>query len=200
MNYNFIEIGTSNFDTLAEDSRNSRGLSVEPIQALLSQVKVDSSNNVIKVCAALSETDGHDYIYVVPEADIVKYGLPQWVLSSSSIGVINPNVARAFREKSLDLSLVGKSQIKTISWKTLFEFYSVSFVDYVKVDAEGMDIKIIEWLFDYLEVSSMEHPTTVKFETREEMTDRAALKSLLERLARLGYSTERVGNDTIAKK
>lgn len=200
MRYDFIEIGTSNFDTLAEDLRRARGISVEPLEHLLSQVKVDPSNNVIKVCAALCEKSGHDFIWEVTEGDIEKYDLPSWVLSSSAIGKLNPNVERVFKEKDLCHSIIKQTKVKTISWKTLFDDYTVSSVDEVKIDAEGMDCKIVGWLLDFLEKSKIALPRRLKFEARQEMTNKALLKETIARLRGLGYKTLREGNDIVCAK
>jgi hypothetical protein len=62
--YDFIEVGTANFDTIIEKvDDNTRGISIEPLKFYLDQLP--DKKNVVKVNAALSNKDGFIDIYYI---------------------------------------------------------------------------------------------------------------------------------------
>jgi len=69
MKYDFIEIGTSNFDTLIENSNETTvGISIEPLKVYLDQLP--NLTNVIKINCAISltgSTDPIDFYYIDPK-------------------------------------------------------------------------------------------------------------------------------------
>ena len=80
MKYNFIEIGTSNFDTLIQAATDATvGLSIEPIQYYLDQLP--NPTNVKKINCAVSRTNQNEilHVYYVPEDVIVEQQLPAWL-------------------------------------------------------------------------------------------------------------------------
>ena len=84
IDYDFIEIGTSNFDTLIGScSETSVGLSIEPIKTYLDSLP--NKLNVTKVCASISDVDGEIDIYNIPLINIHKHNLPIWVKGTNSV-------------------------------------------------------------------------------------------------------------------
>ena len=69
--YDFIEIGTANFDTLIESvDEGITGISIEPLTCYLDQLP--NRNDVVKVNAALSDVDGTADIYYIDQSTIEK--------------------------------------------------------------------------------------------------------------------------------
>ena len=91
--YDFIEIGTSDFDTLIQTcSDESIGLSIEPLQIYLD--RLPNKPNVKKITKAISELDSEIDIYYIPLENIWKHNLPIWVKGCNSVSKPH-NYARA---------------------------------------------------------------------------------------------------------
>ena len=82
--YDFIEIGTSDSNTLVARAKPSmRGLSVEPVRQYLD--RLPNRPLVKKVNAAISNVSGITDIYYVPDAVRIVHGLPSWMKGTNSI-------------------------------------------------------------------------------------------------------------------
>jgi FkbM family methyltransferase len=142
--YDYIEIGTSDFDTLVQLMPDSAlGISVEPIKEYLDLLPEKENNQ--KVNAAISDTDKKSTVYLVKPEDIRKYGLDEWVKGCNSIDSPHPSVLTYLRAKDL-LDIYHKEEIECLSIKTLIERYSIGEVDLLKIDTEGHDFVIIKSL------------------------------------------------------
>ena len=74
MHYNFVEIGTADFDTCAHScSENAVGLSIEPVPLYFN--RLPSRQNISKSMCAISDTRGVGKMYYVYDIDINMYGL-----------------------------------------------------------------------------------------------------------------------------
>lgn len=198
MDYDFIEVGTSNFDTLAETAGEKFGISVEPMVELIQEVK--AGPNVKKIYAAIGNVNKEVNIYYFDKENRIKHNLPEWFDSSSMIGGINPNIVRVLNERKLPLDLVSTRKISMMTWESLYLAFDIEYVRLVKVDAEGMDIQIVNLLLDYLEKENLILPEEIQFEARQEMMDEKLLDKLLARLYDLNYATQKAGQDYICKK
>lgn len=164
MHYNFIEIGTANFDTILQTTQdNSVGISVEPIKHLLDQLP--NRHNVIKLNIAISDRDGEIKIYYVKQEIIDKYKLPWWFIGSSSVGDIHPGISRVLKEMNIDPETVVNSMfIPTKRLGSLIKEYNITSLDMLKIDTEGHDTII---LIDYLSECINKNfplPKTIHFE------------------------------------
>jgi hypothetical protein len=83
--YDFIEVGTANFDTLLEkvNDNSIHGVSIEPLSFYLEQLP--DKKNIVKVNAALSNTDGTTNIYYIESSKIQELQLPNFISGSNSI-------------------------------------------------------------------------------------------------------------------
>jgi FkbM family methyltransferase len=193
MHYDFIEIGTSNFDTLIEGATNEIGLSIEPIKIYLDDLP--NKPNVTKVNCAISNIDGIVDVYYVDPIDIEKHGLHHYWRGCNSI--INPHstAQAALKEKNLD-HLMKKTTAEAITWLTLTQRYNISSVDYLKIDTEGHDCHIIN---NMLDSGAIIMPTKLLFEFNI-LTSRELLDSTLNRLVCFGYEILDVGDDVVLRK
>jgi len=82
MNYNFIEIGTSDFRTLA-DRMKGPGISVEPIRKYL--YRLPEKEDCFKVTAAISNYNGFIDVHYLTEEKINELGLPNWAKGCNSV-------------------------------------------------------------------------------------------------------------------
>ena len=87
MNYDFIEVGTSDFDTLIQDATdNCIGLCIEPIKFYLD--RLPNKPNVKKINSAISFDGkvGRDKVYYIPLETIQKHNMPLWIRGCNSMG------------------------------------------------------------------------------------------------------------------
>jgi FkbM family methyltransferase len=191
MDYNFIEIGTSDFGTLIEQANDETiGLSIEPISTYLN--RLPNKKNVTKVNCAISDKDGKVNVYYVPPEDINKYHLPSWLKGCNSIINPHPSTQKVLEEKNL-LDILKTFEIDCYCWKTLVEKYKISSVDFLKIDTEGHDCYILNNIFD----SNLNiFPKRIKFENNI-LSNKDLVKKTLDKLIDLGYKVTNGGEDVV---
>ena len=190
VHYNFVEIGTCDYDTLLEWCNEEQiGLSVEPIKIYLD--KLPNKSNVIKVNAAItSENKMVDLFYVKPENQD-KYNIS---FTKGWGTIIKPHKGHGDPEKLLESGILTKTTIEGITWKTLCERYNIGSVDWVKIDAEGHDCVIVNSILDYSEFL----PEKISFEKTH--CEELELKNTKNRLNNLGYLLIVDGEDLVYTK
>lgn len=172
--YDFIEIGTSHFDTLLQDSaaaaansatnnatapRIVRGLSVDPIQYYLDCLP--NVAGVTKVRAAVSDRDGSCDVHFIPEAAVDTHGLPWWLKGCNSIN--GPHLHHI--QQGL-LDLVQVQTVPMVSCARLFREHHVRRVNFLKIDTEGHDCVILRSLHTYLlPLAAQYRPRKIQFES-----------------------------------
>lgn len=144
--FDFIEIGSADFDTLIEKADNqTRGITVEPLSDYLD--KLPDRENVIKVQAAISDKDGTDLIYYIDESKIKEHGLPEWTSGSNSLGKPHDFLIKFYGQEFYD-SLVQTKEVKTITFDTLVTTYNVQQIKHLKIDTEGHDHVVLKGYLD----------------------------------------------------
>ena len=73
MHYDFVEIGTSDFNTILQRENSGIGLSIEPLKVYLD--RLPDKVGVTKVNCAISDFDGSVDVYWIDPEDIKKYNL-----------------------------------------------------------------------------------------------------------------------------
>ena len=140
--YDFIEIGTSDFDTLIESSDdNMVGLSIEPIKYYLD--RLPNKKNVKKIQLAVSDVDGDIDIYYIPDEKIKEHDLKWWIRGSNSVNRPHPFAIKELGEELYN-SIVKIDKVPTVSWKTLVQNEEVGSIGYLKIDTEGHDWVILQ--------------------------------------------------------
>lgn len=140
MHYNFIEIGTSDFDTLIQSTKGQKGISVEAVKYYLD--RLPDSPTVTKLNRVMSDFEGEMTVFWVNDEICEKHNLPHWVRGCGSVGVRHNTVHNLLGEKHDDIVL--QSQVKTITWESLISENEVTSIDNIKIDAEGHDLIILE--------------------------------------------------------
>ena len=99
--YDFIEIGTSDFDTLIEKATDEmKGISIDPLQHFLD--RLPNPKNCTKVCAAILDERGEIDLHYIKDEDIVKYNLPYFVRGSASLGRRHPFILTLLANEAAD--------------------------------------------------------------------------------------------------
>ena len=175
MRYNFIEIGTSDFDTLLQKSSDTAiGLSVEPLNYYLD--RLPNKPGVTKVNAALSNSDDYLEIYNVPVSAIEKYNLPYWVRGCNSLSKPHQYTMDTIGAELYN-QIVQIDRVPTITWKTLISQYNVESVEFIKIDTEGHEYIILKDYFEICENNPLLYADKIMFEYNQN-SDMPALDRL----------------------
>jgi len=185
--YDFIEIGTSDFDTLIETSdEDTVGISIEPIKYYLD--RLPERKNVKKLQVAISESDGFIDIYYIPTEKIKEYSLPFWVRGTNSINQPHPFALKKIGKEIYD-SVVTIEKIPTLSWGTLVSEENIKSIDFLKIDTEGHDHIILNGYIDLCESQPNLYAKKIQFEYHPEISNIDELEKIISKLD--NYSVER---------
>lgn len=198
--FDFVEIGTSDFDTLLHTARDGmRGLSVEPLCHYLDALP--NRTGMAKVCAAVTgdAADGAggtapataDVYFVHPD-DIARHGLNNYLRGCSSLGAPHPTAGRELAARGLS-HLQRSLTVPVVSVSQLFTRHGIASLDAFKVDTEGHDAAILAGLMSYCDgqpspaARASCWPRRIQFESNI-LTPRAVLVETVAGLARRGYA------------
>jgi glycosyltransferase involved in cell wall biosynthesis/SAM-dependent methyltransferase len=190
----FIEIGTSDFDTEIQKQDGRTGLSIEPVQTYLNALPTMKS--VQKINAAISNYDGKVNIYSVSPDQIDKHNFPDWVRGCNSIGTYHPRVIELIQLKHLDeREIINVERVDVMTFGTLCRRYHIKGCRYLKIDTEGHDHVILHSYMDSIEHEGIEKALRIHFESNE-LTDSRIVNGVLERLNKFGYRVVERGYNT----
>lgn len=191
IDYDFIEIGTSNFDTLIEQANDSTiGLSIDAVKYYID--KLPNKPNVKKINVAISDKEGIIPVYYIPEDIIEKNKLKSWFKGTNKIGDFHP-----LHEKHNVKHLVKIDNIKVIPISKLFFENKVRNVKYLKIDTEGHDTIILKSLFNYIRfLPSIFFPKKIMFESNEH-SNKKEVDYIINSFTSIGYKLKSRGYDTI---
>lgn len=192
MKYEFVEIGTSNFETLIEKADNNTvGISIEPLKHYLDQLP--DKPNVTKLNAAIigEGVRGTTEIFYVPEHLVDSLNLPHWLKGCNSMG--NYHIEH---HKLGVTHLVQRYEIETVPIATLFEDYDIEMPEMLKIDTEGADVDILMGFVKYLKnTGTNRRPQTIVFESNL-LVPRHRVDQLIDQLATLSYKVLYSHHDT----
>ena len=194
--YDFIEIGTSDFDTLIESANDSTvGLSIEPIRYYLERLPF--KKGVKKLCAALSSSDGEIEVYYIPDETIQKNNLKWWLRGSNCVGHPHPF---AVEELGLEYynSIVKIEKVPTISWETLISNENIGSIDFLKIDTEGYDHVILKEYFELCKSNPSLLAKKIKFERHPKVSNIPEIDKIISEV--VGYNVKYDGTDVILEK
>jgi hypothetical protein len=191
MFYDFVEIGTSDFNTLIEIANDTAtGLSIDPILVYLDNLP--NRKGCKKINAAVSNYNGKVNVYYIEPKTITEHKLPEWVRGCNSVGVPHPTIVSMPEAKKLIINKV----VPAYTLDTLLSNNKASGMYYLKIDTESHDAVIINCFFD--ESSRMMYPHKLLFESNC-LSNNDDVQRLISRLILAGYdliSCQTGGGDT----
>tara|TARA_Y100000114_G_scaffold146717_1_gene157724 strand:- start:23821 stop:24525 length:705 start_codon:yes stop_codon:yes gene_type:complete len=225
MKFKFIEIGTSNFNTMAHDLNKGRikleddfwGMSIEPMNDYLEQLP--ENKKLVKVNCAIVTDDKKQtekFYYVSPKTiSEQKFVNGKSLRGSNSVGtphILHTNYMEkhndyfcsdvedinVFKTRNLlEEGLVTVEDVKCLTWGKLVEEHNIEFVEHIKIDAEGMDMDIVESiLLFYSNNGQLKHPKMIDFEVNKtvplEKRSGKAWSDFLSLVDKSGYSMEKI--------
>jgi hypothetical protein len=195
MNYDFLEIGTSCFDTLLETAKpGETGLSVEPLKFYLD--RLPDKIGCVKIPVAISTVDEFSTaeVFYVPENVIRERNLPHWLLGCNSIG--EPHLQH--RNQNL-LDVVQTYKVRSVPIRWLFETYAIESVKTLKIDTEGCDAEILLQLHNYIITSGKfsQWPKSIRFESNA-LVPADQVRKVIQHYTAIGYTiASDTGEDTV---
>lgn len=184
--YDFVEIGTSDFDTLIQNaSEHTIGLSIEPIRYYLD--RLPTKPNVKKLNCAVSDQNGEIEIYHIPPHTLQQYGLPDWLRGCNSVGAPHPTANNVVQNQRLNPSdIFQRDIVRKIDFETLCKEQDIGGIRYLKVDTEGHDCVILGSLFEYATKCPEILPKKILFESNilQKMEN---IRDIIARSERFGY-------------
>lgn len=180
-----IEIGTSDFDTMAGVEP---GIFIEPIKYYYDRLP----NNCIKENIAISNYDGETTAFYVEYKDILQYGLPDWIRGCNSIDRPHPTVIKVLMDYGLPMDLIKEQKIPVKKLSYIIDKYNITDFETLKIDTEGHDAIII---IDYF-TSATILPNKIIFENNI-LSDKAQINMAIDLLIKRGYNINHEENNSI---
>lgn len=193
MKYDFIEIGTSNFDTLIEKATDETvGLSIEPIKYYLDSLPARAQ--VKKLNCAVSKNNQYETLLVhyVPEDIINANNMPQWLKGCNSVGGYHH-----LHHVNNITHLVQIDPVPCVPIGAIFDQNDVTELDYLKIDTEGTDCDILLHFFEFIKTKpASNYPKKILFESNE-LSVPVQVELVKNKFIGLGYRVTQAGYDTI---
>lgn len=188
--YDFIEIGTSNFATCIQScDDNAIGISIEPISYYMNSLPDKPKVTKIQCAISLDDSEGEIDIYYIPEQTIFQHGLPTYLKGCNTVNAPHPLSAEWSQH-------VIKETVPKISIATVLIQHNVRCIQYLKIDTEGADCYILNCLMTYLLTKPKEYwPKCINYESNEWSSPQIKAATLNLYL-RNGYIAESVDLET----
>jgi hypothetical protein len=183
IDYDFVEIGTSDFDTIVEVcSDDEIGLCVEPIKEYLDNLPTKKNVKKINCAISFDNTEKDIEIFYIPVEVLQEHKLPLGLRGCNRINEYHPHhITRGITH------LVQTYKIKQISISKLLIENRVRGIKHLKIDTEGGDCYILKNLISYLENKDKEcYPKKITFETNL-LTKKELIEETILLLETKGY-------------
>ena len=192
----YIEIGTSDFNTEVEINDNKVGISIDPVKYYID--KLPTKSGCIKIVNGISNFNGEITIYYISVDDIHKYALPYWVRGCNSVNKYHPTVSKLLSCKGIKIEDIIVKY--TVPCKTLIRLLTDYYVDgfyLLKIDTEGHDFVILEHFFKNNQDNHM-LPHKIIFESNE-LSKKENICEIIETSRKIGYELMSTNHDTVLK-
>lgn len=192
----FIEIGTSDFNTEIQKIDNKIGLSIDAVKHYIDQLP--NKEGCIKINNGISNFNGEITINYLSIENIKKYGLPDWVRGCNSVNSYHPTVTKLLLDKGIkikDIVINDKVPCKTLLF--LLKEYNVKGVYLLKIDTEGHDSIILEHFLKNNNSNNL-LPHKIIFESNI-LTNETDISNIIKISQKIGYDVISLGHDTILK-
>jgi len=194
----FIEIGTSDFDTEIEKKDDKVGVSIEPIKYYLD--RLPNKRNCTKLNMAISDKTGTCQVNFVADDTVQKLQLPWWVRGCSCINSYHQSVLKLCQEISIDFASIISSE--TIPMHTLYEVVQTLTFDglyLLKIDTEGHDPVILKKFVQDFCGDRRLLPHVLQFESNV-LSTTEAVDEIIQLFLNLGYDLTYRGTDTVMQR
>ena len=180
--YDFIEIGTSDFDTEIQCAGLKRGISIEPVKRYLDALP--NPPYVTKIHGAVSNRSGTIDVYSVSPEDIQKHNLPDYIRGCNTVNAPHMCVAGKVPDE-----IIIKDRVPVYMFSDIINMCHIRSSKYLKIDTEGHDCIILN---SYLECVSDGFPLIPKIQFEDNGgCKKEDVDAVLEKLKGYGYTYTR---------
>lgn len=194
----FVEVGTSDFDTEIEKADNKVGVSIEPIKHYLD--RLPDKQGCTKLNIGVSDYTGTCDVNFVSESTIRELGFPDWVKGCNCINSYHKTVAAMCLEKSIDIAAVTTTE--TVPVRTLFQVMQDLMFDglyLLKIDTEGHDAVILKKFVQEFNGDRRLLPHVIQFESNV-LTSAEDVDEIVLLFETLGYDLLQKAHDTVLQR
>jgi len=195
MHYNYVDIGSSNFDY--SNHENAKILLVEPLSFYL--LEIPNKQNQIKANYAISNYNGKGTVYYIDPKDIEKYNLPVFLTGCNSFNQIHLTAFSELQKNNLT-DIYKTIEIDVITFDQLIKLYDISSIDKLKIDTEGHDHVILNDIVRLVEENFIINEIKFEFYRNNYFQNQKDLELILNKFANLKYSWYTVNSDVILTK
>lgn len=181
MNYSFIEIGVSEYDTMSKNSADAiKGILVNPIQELLNDIP--DKPNVVKVAKAISWKAGQTQVdvFYLSKQDLLDCGCPEWMVSKISYEALNEYHTWAKHA----MHLLEKRTVPAVSLEQLFNDNQVEKLGMLSFNSVDKDPDILLYNLPYLN-TRQNKPVNIKFS--KERVSEEKTQEVIQAYQTIGY-------------
>jgi len=187
--FDYLEIGTSDFDTFTEKYPNKKVISVEPLAQYLDALP-DRPNHIKVQFAVCDQYEEYEQeIYYIPDRVIKEHNLAWWLRGCNKIGGYHAK-HEGFEH------LVEKQIIHFMTLDDLYRRYNVKRVDHIKIDTEGFEVPILRALYRKMVREENNWPKTIQYEVNSNSDTRSIIE-ITSKLMSLGYKLTDFNDDII---
>ena len=199
--YDFIEIGTSDFDTeIQKCTTDSNGILIEPCIEYLTRLPPKA--NVKKLNYAISDYNGYIDFYHIPSSIISELKLPIWTKGCNSVNSYHPTVLKLLLDKGLQPEkYFVKTTVKTITLYSCLLEQNVEQINLLKIDTEGHDCIILKKFSEEI-ISNSRYdllPKMIKFESNS-LTEIESVNEIKNIYKKFNYIVTFSAGDTVLMK
>lgn len=180
----YIEIGTSDFNTEIENKDNKKGLSIDPVKYYID--KLPNKTGCIKINNGISNFNGEITVHYISNEDIIKYKLPDYVKGCNSVNHYHPTIEKLLLNMGIKMKdIVVSDRVPCKTLLSLLSEYNCDGFYFLKIDTEGHDCIILE---HFLKNNKSNHllPHLIMFESNE-LVNKSHVRNILEILKKIGY-------------
>jgi hypothetical protein len=143
MHYDFVDIGTSDFNIGKGDfDWGKKYLAVEPVAHYL--YNIPDLHNLTKANYAITNKTGFVDVFYLERGTIESYDLPSWARGCNKIGCVHPTIQEILNIYELPKELLKVQKANCITFSQLLDLYNITSIGHLKIDTEGHDHIILE--------------------------------------------------------
>lgn len=186
MRFDFVDIGTCDFNTSADEvlkDEKAKVLLIEPLRFYLDRLRVH--DNILKSNVAIGDRRDRVSVFYLEETTIVEHDLPDWLKGCSTIGRPHWLAVSNLEQKGLPLDLIKQYEINMVTFEDLCTVYDIQSIGKLTIDTEGHDHLILPDV--YKKVAGGFDIKTIIFEYQPYMENTKQLDELSVKFEELGY-------------
>jgi hypothetical protein len=186
MRFDFVDIGTCDFNTSADEvlkDEKAKVLLIEPLRFYLDRLRVH--DNILKSNVAIGDRRDRVPVFYLDENVIKQYDLPNWLKGCSTIGRPHWLAVSNLEQKGLSLDLIQQHEINMVTFDDLCAVYDIQSIGKLTIDTEGHDHLILPDV--YKKVANGFDIKTIIFEYQPYMENTQKLDELAAQFEKLGY-------------